>query len=62
LHPRAELSSLARTTIEIHRRMSALSLTFMVISRNLVGNLPIKASEILTEIDPKFNIHYASTI
>jgi hypothetical protein len=24
--------------------------------------LPIKASEILTEIDPKFNIHYASTI
>jgi hypothetical protein len=53
---------LARTTIEIHRRMSALSLTFMVISRNLVGNLPIKASEILTEIDPKFNIHYASTI
>jgi hypothetical protein len=42
--------------------MSALFLALMVIIRNVVGDLLVKASEILTEIYPKLNIRFASAI
>ena len=54
--------SLARTTVEMHRQISALSLALMVISRTLVRETLVQASEIPTEIDPDFSILYASTI
>lgn len=55
-------SDLARSTIEMYRRLSTLSLAFVVISSTLARKMFVRASEVLTEIDPNINIQYASTV
>jgi hypothetical protein len=54
-------SSLIETTIEMHRKMSAFFQTFAVIPKTLVGEVLVKASEILIANDWNFCIWYAST-
>ena len=55
-------SNLIETTVEMHRKMPSFSPTPAVIPKTLVGEMLVKASEILTGINPTFRIYYASTV
>lgn len=46
----------------MHEQMCTPFRTFVVSPKAPAGEILVRASEILTEIAPKFNIEYASTI